>query len=245
VEPSCGLDGWTDYFKQPDDAVECVLKATHAPGWVYAVLVLVTFTLGWWEFTRKRAREVATARQAVRSWTTLAQRATVRLVVFALLFLACCYAVARLADMLWGTSGAPTSMFDGMLRSQVYPVEYQWALVSGPPHLTYVSGWTLIGAGLLTVLLVYATLAAATGIRGVVTFVLRSVLIVSSIAAVMTGVATLGSLTEDPPLSTTLPFFYGMWAVGFLLLAVVVSRLEDAGADLAYALSQHSRAPAP
>lgn len=72
---------------------------------------------------------------------------------------------------------------------------------------------------------------------------LGTALAVPAVGAVMTGIATLGSLTEDPPLSTTLPFFYGMWFVGFAGLAFAAGRLMDAGDDLRYALRPHADAP--
>lgn len=234
--PECKLDGWIDYFKQFDDVIECGIVVTHAPGWTYVVLVLVTFALGLREFLRNRTREVSRASQAVREWTTVAQRASVRLALFSALLLAAAYLLGRLSDMLWGTFGGRQSMFDGMLKSQIYTTDYQWDLVTGKPYLTYVTGWSLVGAALVVVLLVYATLTGAAGLRSALRAILLAVLMVASVGALMTGIATLGSLTEKPPLSTTLPLFYGMWFLGFAILAFGASRILNADDDLDYAL---------
>ncbi|MFI7431676.1 hypothetical protein ACIBPB_32335 [Micromonospora sp. NPDC049836] len=234
--PECRFDDWTDYFKQFDDVIECGIVTTHAPSWTYVLLVLVTFVLGWREFLRKRAREVSRASQAIRAWTTVSQRASVRLALFSALLLAAAYLLARLSDMLWGTFGGRQSMFDGMLKSQIYTTEYQWDLVTGKPYLTYATGWSLAGAALVVILLVYATLTRTAGLRSAVSAMLLAVLMAASAGALMTGIATLGSLTENPPLSTTLPFFYGMWFLGFAFLALGASRILDAGDDLDYAL---------
>ncbi len=59
----------------------------------------------------------------------------------------------------------------------------------------------------------------------------------------MTGIATLGSLTEDSPLSATLPFFYGMWFVASAALAFAATRLMDAGNDLTFAQRLHTATP--
>ena len=235
AQASCDSGQLKDFFKQPDGVAECALKWAHAPGWIVLALVVVTFVLAWVEFARKRAREAARARQAFRDWTSNKQRSGARVAGYSTVVLAAVYAVARLGEVTFGTSEGPTSMFEGMANSQIYPIDYQWSRVTSRPYVTYVTGWALVCAVATIALLLYAVVTASSGLRSFSTFVLRSVYLLSMLAALVSAVGAAGNLLEDPPLSRTAPFFFGMWAVSLAALFFGVDKLEDAGDGLAYA----------
>jgi hypothetical protein len=229
VEASCDLDGWLDYLKQPDDTLECIIKLTNAPGWIYAAFVFITFSLGWWQFATRRARELKRAHAKVRARTTSMQQWIASAVVSAAMFLAASHTLARFSEAIWLTyhNQISTNSTRPLMRHSSDYVK--WLTIDSSLFLTRATAWTLIVGLLIVMTLLYATLTEFLGLLSAMTVLLRSIQFLAIGIGIVSTIPILTVLVDQKLPAAVTALLYCAWLAALALLSFSAERLEDAG----------------
>lgn len=229
VEASCDFNGWTDYFKKPDNVVECVIYLTGAPGWIYAAFVLITFAIGWWQFATRRARDLERARMAVRSRTTSMQQWAASIITHAVIFIVSSHFLARFAVAIWATY-----RYQELTNppSPLRPIDSSyvgWLMLDSRPSLTRGTAWTLILALLVIAILLYATLTRFYGLLSATTVLLRAIQFSTIGIGVVSTLPILTVLVDQKLPAAVTALLYGAWIAALSLVSYSTGKLEEAG----------------
>jgi hypothetical protein len=228
---------WYQYFVQPDGVIKCTLQTTHAPHWTIGVVAIVFFWLAWRDFLKNRRKEFVMARKNTQNSTSLMVRTGIRMGFHTLLLLVGAYLVAWIGVDLFTEIAPGVTMVDKFGNDANGSTYQQWVQLHGSSYLSSPVVWPLVGAALLVMLLVWSALAGITPLNTLAKGLLIGVGYLSLLAAVIfTLMGLMAYFGFAAPESKQLAYIYGMWILGWMMLAFAGLSLPISSETLAYSV---------
>jgi hypothetical protein len=220
----------------PEDLAVKVLLWIGAPAVVVTAYTSVLAGIGWISVGRSSARNLSTARArtraTLRDWTTVRQRATVRLIAASAAFVAVAYSLTQLAGVTYERIGDNPSIAEGLSFDAGFLVSQ----LLGYQHWTRLSGWAVFAALASIFLLNVANLIGSVALRKFIAFVWGVALLPGMLLGfllILDGVCVLIlGLTHSDNYQPSMAVLYALWVACLFALPWLAERIQHSSEDL-------------